>query len=169
MTEKRPRGRPKGSGIKDDRHLDAVADLLVRQPALKKTPAISRIVQNAFPDHKWESAERRFLRKWNKSAEERLEAARERYVEERRERRAVRSIPASDLISQITGASSFAAEMSRMNSYAREVQEMLNPSTLQMIREQASIAQQMRDMIDPPMLRQMREQTEMINKMFSGF
>jgi hypothetical protein len=169
MTDKRPRGRPKGSGIEDGHHLDAVADLLVRHPGLKKTPAISQIVQKAFPQHQWIAAERRLQRKWNPSAGERLEAARERYAEERRERRAVRSIPASDLISQITGVSSFAAEMARMNSYAREVQEMLNPSTLQMIREQASIAQQMRDMIDPPMLRQMREQTEMINKMLRGF
>lgn len=169
MTDKRPRGRPKGTGIKDDRHLDAVANLIVRQPGLKKTPAISQIVQKTFPEHQWNAAERRLLRKWDRSAEERIEAAQKRYEEEKRERRAVRSFSASDLLSQLTGVNSYAAEMARMNSFAREMQEMLNPSLMQELREQASMMQQIRDMVDPPLLREMREQAEMINKMLRGF
>lgn len=172
MTDKRPRGRPKGTVIKDDRHLDAVANLIVRQPGLKKTPAISQIVQKAFPEHQWSAAERRLLRKWDKSAEERLEAAQERYEEEKRERRAVRSVPATDLLSQITGANNFAAEMARMNSFAREMQQMrdmIDPPMLRELREQASMMQQLRDIVDPPLLREMREQSEMIKKMLRGF
>lgn len=160
MTDKRPRGRPKGTGIKDDRHLDAIANLIVRQPGLKKTPAISQIVQMALPECRWSAAERRLLRKWNKSAEERLEAAQERYEEEKRERRAVRSVPASDLLSHLTGANSIAAEIARKNSFAHEVQEMLNPPFLQELREKASMMQQ---------IREMRERSEMINKMLRGF
>lgn len=169
MTDKRPRGRPKGTGIKDDRHLDAVANLMVRQSALKKTPAISQIVQKVFPEHQWSAAERRLLRKWNKSAAERLEAAQERYEEEKRERRAIRSVPASDLLSQLTSANSYVAEMARINAFTSEMQEILNPPFMQKLREQEAMMQQMRDMIDPPMLREMREQSEMINKILRGF
>lgn len=83
MTPKRPRGRPKGSCLNDARHLDAVADLLLREPGLKKTPAISNVVQKAFPEHQWSAVERRLLRKWNQTGEERLQAAQERRDERR--------------------------------------------------------------------------------------
>lgn len=170
MTDNRPRGRPKGTGIKDDQHLDAVANLIVRQPSLKKTPAISQIVQKAFPEHQWSAAERRLLRKWNKTAGERLEAAQERYEEEKRDRRKVRSVPASDLLSQLTGTQhSLAAEMARQNSFALQMQELLNPAFKQVLDEQASRVQQMRDVIDPLLLREARKQSEMINKIIRGF
>ncbi len=130
MTDKRSRGRPKGTGKKDDHHLDAVADLLVRQSELKKTPAISQIAQKAFPEHQWEAAERRLLRKWNKTADERLEAAKERYAEERRERRATRTVPAGGILSRLAAANSLATEMAQRNSFAREMQEALNPPNL---------------------------------------
>jgi len=172
MTDKRPRGRPKGTGIKDERHLDAVANLIVRQPDLKKTPAISKIVQKAFPEHQWSAAERRLLRKWNKSAEERLEAAQERYEEEIRERRAMRSATANDLLSQITGATSFAGDLHEFREQALKMQQMrdmIDPPMLREMREQASMMQQMRDMIDPPILREMREQSELIKRLLRGF
>ena len=87
-------GRPRGSGINDNRDLDAVADLLVCEPELKKTPAISRVVQKRHSDHQhqWPAVERRLLRKWNQTAEERLATAQER-KEERRNRTTYRSAP----------------------------------------------------------------------------
>lgn len=165
MNDKRPRGRPKGTGIEDDPHLDAVANLIVRQPGLKKTPAISQIVQEAFPENQWSAAERRLLRKWDKSAKERLKAAQERYDEESK----VESVPATDRHSQQTGANNFAAELARMNSFAREMQTTFNPRFIQELREQASIMQKLRDIVDPPMLREMRKQSEMITKMLRVF
>ncbi len=85
-THPRTPGRPRGSSrYKDGPHLDAVADLLVSEPKLRKTPAIGRIVRKRHPErsHDWSSIERRLLRKWNREAEERLAAARERHEERR--------------------------------------------------------------------------------------
>ncbi len=169
MTQKRPRGRPKGSGIKDDRYLDAIADLMVRQPNLKKTPAVSQVVQKAFDQHHWSAAERRLLRKWNNSAEERLEAAQERYAEERRERRGAPPIGISGLISELTKTYGGVAETNSLNLLAREMQERLNPPYLQGLREHAIAMQQLRDSLDIPFLRELREQNEMIRKALNGF
>jgi hypothetical protein len=81
MTVKRMRGRPKGTTIPDGKYLDAVADLIVRNPGLKKTPAIGKIIQNNFPQTKWASSERRLLRKWNETSESRMRDAHERKYE----------------------------------------------------------------------------------------
>jgi hypothetical protein len=66
----------------------------VCEPELKKTPAISRVVQKRHSDHQhqWPAVERRLLRKWNQTAEERLATAQER-KEERRNRTTYRSAP----------------------------------------------------------------------------
>ena len=90
MTEKkRGRGRPKNSGIEDGRYLDLVADKMAADPSIKKTPAISAVVQTEFAPHQWSAAERRLLRKWNKDSARRLEAARERREEQVRDQRSV--------------------------------------------------------------------------------
>ncbi|HEX3495882.1 MAG TPA: hypothetical protein VHT02_01695 [Methylocella sp.] len=43
--EKRPRGRPRGSGKNDLPHLAQVAHLIVRDPSLKPTTAMKRVMQ----------------------------------------------------------------------------------------------------------------------------
>ncbi len=166
MTDKRPRGRPKGTGKKDDRHLDAVADLLVRKSELKKTPAISQIVQKAFPQHQWEAAERRLLRKWNKTAEERLEAASERYAEERRERRVARTLSSGSLFPNKTGVF---ADLAAGLAMSKQMQDIIDPPALRFLREQEKEMQRFRDMIDPPFMRQIREQSELMKKAFGHF
>jgi len=62
MSEKRKRGRPLGSGKKDDAAvLRAMARLMVQEPGLKKTRAIKRVVTN------WdETSVRRLQRAWQK-------------------------------------------------------------------------------------------------------
>lgn len=80
MSEKRKPGRPIGSGKDDTRYLLDVADLLAANPTLKKTPAISKIVQGAFPEQEWKNAERRLLNKWNVETDKHLENARQRRV-----------------------------------------------------------------------------------------
>ena len=77
MEQKRPRGRPKGTQINDDCYLDMVADLMLKKPDLKKTPAIARVVFEKFPEHEHSKVERRLLRKWNETGDERLVARRD--------------------------------------------------------------------------------------------
>lgn len=56
---KRPRGRPKGSGIDDRPTLEAVADMLFRAPHLRATTAMKRVALRAG-----ESDIRRLQGKW---------------------------------------------------------------------------------------------------------
>jgi len=160
MTTKRSRGRPKGTTMNDERHLDAVADLIVRTPDLKKTPAISKIVMKAFPEQNWPAAERRLLRKWNETACERLEAAQQRRDEERSSRVVRRTIPSGTLFPDMSG---IRADMIPAQSIFKDMQNLIDPPTLRRIREQA---ERMLNVIDPPTLRHIREQTEMMRKAF---
>lgn len=163
MTTKRGRGRPKGSTIKSDaQHLDAIADLMVRNPDLKKTPAISQVVQKAFPEQKWEAAERRLLRKWNETVEERLEAAQER----RREERQSRSLPAHELVSRSTGVF---ADLAAGLAMSKQMQDIIDPPALRFIRQQQEEMQRIQDMIDPPFMRQIRDQSELMKKALGHF
>jgi hypothetical protein len=64
--QKRPRGRPRGSGKDDSRHLALVADLLVRKSGLSDTAAM-KDVMNSSDD--WDAASddaliRRWQAKW---------------------------------------------------------------------------------------------------------
>jgi hypothetical protein len=96
-TNARRPGRPRGTGKKDGADLDAVADLLVSKPSMRKTPAIAQVVQNRHPDrsHEWAAIERRLLRKWGESGEERMKAAQARHHEREEERRARAYRPAA--------------------------------------------------------------------------
>jgi hypothetical protein len=78
--EKRPRGRPRGSGKDDSRPLAQVADLLVREPLLKPTTAIKRIVRKCNDRNVASEAAlvRRLQAKWKENGNSLLTAARER-------------------------------------------------------------------------------------------
>ena len=91
MEERRNKGgRPRGSGKDDSRDLNRVADLMARDSGLKKTPAISRVVEDKYPPHHWQKMVRRLLRKWETTGDARLIEARQRLEEKRRMERAER-------------------------------------------------------------------------------
>ena len=78
--EKRPRGRPRGSGKNDSRHLAQVADLLVREPSLTPTAAMRRIMRSCKD---WDAASEpalihRWQEKWKVNGVSLLAAAHER-------------------------------------------------------------------------------------------
>lgn len=59
--EKRPRGRPRGTGKNDILHLMRVADLLVSEPELKPTTAMKRVLR----EHKnWRQTDPTLIRRW---------------------------------------------------------------------------------------------------------
>ena len=158
MTEQRNKGgRPRGSGIDDGRDLDAVADLMVREPGLKKTPAIARVVQDRHPQHQWQAVERRLLRKWNATDDERMAAARER----RAARRSVSSMTARELaltrglgLYDDTGAAFLAAAKAHamnIEPALRQLQSLAQSNTFAQARELAS-------QLDSPALRQAMEE-----------
>jgi hypothetical protein len=61
ITEKRPRGRPRGSGKNDLPQLAQVADLLVRDPSLKPTTAMKRVMRGRKD---WDATDSTLLRRW---------------------------------------------------------------------------------------------------------
>jgi hypothetical protein len=61
ITEKRPRGRPRGSGKNDLPQLAQVADLLVRDPSLKPTTAMKRVMRGRKD---WAATDSTLLRRW---------------------------------------------------------------------------------------------------------
>lgn len=103
-------GRPRGSGKDDSRDLNKVAEIMAKDRTLKKTPAISRIVQERYPPHHWQKMERRLLRKWNDSGEERLLEARQKLEEKRRREREDREEKAQQRAMGALAAAAHAAE-----------------------------------------------------------
>lgn len=170
MTKKRSRGRPKGTAINDARHIEAVADVMVRNPDLKKTPAISQIVQKAFPQHQWQAAERRILRKWNETARERLEEARERrdehYQASKEQAKRAHAVSRSLTLKQ---SPSVSEAIKAATSFQDRIEGIFDIPGLRAIQEQAEQMRRLQDLIDPPVLRRLREQTEMMQKAFRGF
>ncbi|MGC1494736.1 MAG: hypothetical protein WA790_02935 [Sulfitobacter sp.] len=165
MKQKRPRGRPKGTEINDSRYLDKVADLIAKQPELKKTPAIARVVTQHFPEHQHSKVERRLLRKWNKTSEERLAAAKERHDEARR-----------PVVGSTTGAGrvsrnfiDLASGLHGANALAAKIEELANPKWLRVYEQQAALAQRMQDIVDPPFMRRIREQQERVDRIMRGY
>ena len=81
MTDvaKRGRGRPLGTEINDQPHLERVADLLVADSSLKPRAAMIRLMgTDAEGEPKEAATLRRWQSKWKKSGEVLLVAARER-------------------------------------------------------------------------------------------
>jgi hypothetical protein len=78
-TDKRPRGRPRGSGKNDTAFLARIADLLVRDPSMRPTTAMKRVMSSS---EGWQETEETLLRrlqvKWKQQGETLLMAAHER-------------------------------------------------------------------------------------------
>jgi hypothetical protein len=77
--EKRRRGRPRGSGKNDAPYLAQVADFLLRDPSLKPTTAMKRVVAGRKD---WSASDETLLRrwqiKWKEQGQALMAAARER-------------------------------------------------------------------------------------------
>jgi len=178
MKQKRSRGRPKGTEINDGRYLDQIADLILKEPELKKTPAITRVVAKNFPEHQQSKTERRLLRKWNRTREERMNAARERRADARRDvsaRREIysigdalarRGIVGSVLSDHARGIGSIFEEQEMA---AKRVQDLLNPPIIRLFEEQEKLARQVQDILNPPLMRQIYEQNEARQRILRGF
>ena len=167
MEQKRKRGRPKGSQINDSRYLDQVADLMLKEPALKKTPAIARIVAKQFPEHQHVKMNRRLLRKWNETHEARMHAAKERRNELRRERSVGKDVRHAGSAYASLGLINPISEVEAL--MAKQVQDLVNQPVVQWIEEQKRMEQKIRDMIDPPFVHLWREQEEIMKRLFNGF
>lgn len=170
MNTKRTRGRPKGTGIKDDRHLDEIADLLVKNPIMKKTPAIARVVEKRFPAHKWAATERRLLRKWNITAAERMAAAEERQLENRKSRRVLSPVFPTNLAVSLEGLGALQHEFDGLKSKMSEIAESLRSPLERFADEQTAMARRMQQAsqsmtwcFESPLQKLAREQAEQAN------
>lgn len=135
MKQKKLRGRPKGTVIAtDQKTLEAIADLIVREPALRPTTAIKRVVPN------WtDTIVHRLLGKWRKSNAALLLDAQQR----RKERRDSTSISTqSDSVYLL-------AELARLdaNPVLRTARELGSSPALKAARE----------IMDSPTLRMIRQ------------
>ena len=176
MELKKPRGRPKGTVIPtDQRVLNLLADLLLREPALPPTTAIKRLV----PD--WtDSVVHRLMGKWRKERQALLAEARQR-----QDARAARTASAgsgpvggsagslTDQIRAIQESQSLRAAQAMMDSPAmkamreiadsptmRAMREIQDSPALRAVREMhnSPAMQAIRQMQDSPMMQVMREQ-----------
>jgi iron-sulfur cluster repair protein YtfE (RIC family) len=59
-NDKRPRGRPRGSGKDDVVYLAEIADLLIRDPSLKPTAAMKQVMIR----HTWTETDETLIRRW---------------------------------------------------------------------------------------------------------
>jgi|GEM_PF-3049764 len=151
MTERKKRGRPKGTTINDSKHLDAVADLIIKNPSLKKTPAIARIVEKAFPQQNWEAANRRLLRKWNETEKERLATAKERLQEERNSQAASTTTSIHETLRRIKEPISALRRL-------EELDILVNPPIITALKRN----QELMDKINSPALRALQRQQKII-------
>jgi hypothetical protein len=164
MEPKKQRGRPKGTVIPTDRRvLSSMADLLLKEPALRPTAAIKRIL----PD--WtDSVVHRLTGKWRKQKEALLADARQR-----QDAREVRGTTTGG----IRAGGSMANLMDQMRAIhdnpavraAREManspamkamQEMQNSPVMRAIREiqDNPTMRAIKAMQDNPIMKMMREQ-----------
>lgn len=77
------RGRPTGSGYKDGKYLDRIADALTRDPSKKPNAAIMAIARKEIDPTGHDAFRRRLHRKWRVQGAERLDEAYERERERR--------------------------------------------------------------------------------------
>ena len=167
MQPKRSRGRPLGSTSYkiDGTYLDAVADLIVRGPKLKKTRAIIIIVQKALQEHNWKAATRRLLRKWDQTGSDRLEAAARRREEEQNTSVIRHLVPSRTTFSGTYNPISEALAVLSLQSDAKKIQDWVDASAKQSKLLHDACLKMSQVAIDPPHVHQMREFIERQRKL----
>ena len=180
-SDKRPRGRPPGEGKKDSRYLMQVADLLVRDPSLKPTTAMKRVMCSRKDwDETDETLLRRWQIKWKKNGESFLGAARERSLP--------KPVSSGTAYYPNTGAGTpnplqeqFMRDsrmrdildppgmrlMRQMERQEKLMRDMIDPPGARMMRKMEQQERIMRDIIDPPLMRKLRQQDEIMRKLFN--
>lgn len=176
MTEQRKNkgGRPRGSGKDDTRDLNEVADFMARNPGVKKTPAIAHVVGSKYPEHRQKSMERRLLRKWNLTGDERLKEAVQRLDEQRRDRVASNSRGVSDFAHLSVGSTESISRSINAATHALSAFDKINVPELSRIHREASLAMGAIDMsamrsalksVEPFSMRILREERERMDRM----
>ena len=154
MEKKRRRGRPKGTQIDDGRYLNEVADLMIKEPRLKKTPAINRVVLHNFRDHEYNKVQRRLLRKWNETCDERLAAARERRAKTR-----------SESMYEWIGQRNDAFAGTNIGIVVQQLQDSIGPTGLQAIQSPIEALRRMQDSIGPTRLQAIQSSIEALRRL----
>lgn len=131
-SNKRGRGRPRGTGLDDSATLKKMADMIVANPALRPTTAIKRALERPNP-----ATIRRLQGKWTAMSAE--------YLADAQARRAVKPAPVRRAAApyslrtgrQIAEAQRKMYDALGVNSGIRAAHEMLNSPAMQAAREAA--------------------------------
>jgi hypothetical protein len=126
---KRPRGRPRGTGKDDTTYLQQVAGLLVRDPTLKPTTAMKRVMAS----RSWAETEptliRRWQSKWQRDRANFLAAEQERIKPRRTLRERIAAIGSGQLTQvereQLCQLSSIAADSIRGMLLTPQIEQAL--------------------------------------------
>jgi hypothetical protein len=134
---KRPRGRPRGSGIDDSTELARVADLLVRNPSLKPSSAMKRVMQ----DHQGRETPQTLLRRW----QVKWKAKGASFLAAARDRASTPSYAPSPVPSDL--------------NWMRLISDAQNSPWVQLVQEaqNSPLAKAMREMQNSPLAKAMRE------------
>lgn len=159
-NEKRSRGRPRGSGKNDTAMLAQVADLVTKQPALKPTTAMKRVIASAKErDATPETLLRRLQVKWRAQGASLLAQAKARATPK----------PAAmgggyAGYGYGYGYGPTLSSVDRLIFEQQRMMDLLNPPGLRHMRETMEAAQRLQDFIDPPALRHTRELMERMQR-----
>lgn len=167
-TDKRPRGRPRGTGLKDGGTLQAMAELMAEDPTLRATAAIRRVVTSPGDSHI-----RRLQVKWKAEGRQLLEGARAKRalrekLEQERRTAAFRSRIREEHeqiarnVSAMLGTESSALRLARQMAESptiRAAYELYNSPSMKAARElyDSPSARLAREMYDSPAMRTARE------------
>lgn len=142
MTQKRSRGRPRGTGKNDQQFLAMIADLVIKPPGMAPTTAMKRIVATrkdwnaASP----EAAIRRWQEKWSKQTEALLAAAKARA-----EPKPVLGTKSQNFVPSFGNALDHNIAQAHLRRQLQEmelVSRMMNPPFMKAIREMQEKAEQ---------------------------
>lgn len=176
--DKRSRGRPPGEGKKDTPYLVQVADLMVRDPSLKPTTAMKRIMRNRTDGGETdETLVRRWQVKWKKNGDRFLEAARERFRPRPESSgtayypRTVAGTPnplQGQIMRDILDPPGMRL-MRQMEQQEKLMRDMMDPPHARMMRQMEQHERMMRDIVEPPLTRALRQQDELMRKLLGPF
>lgn len=175
-TNKRGRGRPKGTGRPDQPILNAVADMLFEDPKLRPTTAMRRAAPNAS-----EADIRRLQVKWKAGAADLMASAEARH--------SARAVAKSTGAGRATAGRAAAASLSELGRMAtdirndsatmraarelqdspamRAIRELEGDATMKAIREfeRGAAGRAIREFYNDRTLRAVREQQEMVERL----